>query len=240
MTDTWIKWLWVDCIHYGIEIFTDIMDFSVSCSGDIELMWLFVQNGCQGQDLSTLNQCWMAMRVIWLSDFCTGSGWEICNNAWEGKADSESQYQWPLCAPIGPMDWKLWQVTLQWCLWLDWWHKLQCPLGLWFPGQDGWYYEGDTDRLWQKTPNHWFLHPNIPWWLCTWHFQLVGQIGKPHWKENCREPWWCGCSWPEYWQALGQSIICSMWNYKDSMHYWIQPLPMNGNYRFRSKGIWWS
>jgi len=57
MTDTWIKWLWVDCIHYGIEIFTDIMDFSVSCSGGIELMWLFVQNGCQGQDLSTLNQC---------------------------------------------------------------------------------------------------------------------------------------------------------------------------------------
>jgi len=57
MTGTWIKWLWVDCIHYGIEIFTDIMDFSVSCSGDIELMQLFIQNICQGQDLSTLNQC---------------------------------------------------------------------------------------------------------------------------------------------------------------------------------------
>jgi len=31
------------------------MDFSVPQSGNIELMQLFVKNGCQGQDLSTLN-----------------------------------------------------------------------------------------------------------------------------------------------------------------------------------------
>jgi len=92
MTNTWIKWLWVDCIHYGIEIFTDIMGFSVPQSGNIELMQLFVKNGCQGQDLSTLNQCQMALRAIWLSDSCTGSGQEISNSAWEGKADSESWY----------------------------------------------------------------------------------------------------------------------------------------------------
>jgi len=45
MTDTWIKQLWVDCVHYGIEIFTNKMDFPVPCSGDIELMRLFVEHG---------------------------------------------------------------------------------------------------------------------------------------------------------------------------------------------------
>jgi len=55
MTNTWIKWLWVDCIHYDIEIYTDITDFPVPCSRDIELMQLFVQNGCHGQELSILN-----------------------------------------------------------------------------------------------------------------------------------------------------------------------------------------
>jgi len=44
MTETWIKQLWVDCIHYGIKIFTNIMDFPVPHSGDIELMRLFVEN----------------------------------------------------------------------------------------------------------------------------------------------------------------------------------------------------
>jgi len=40
MTDTWIKWLWVDCIHYGIKISTSIMDFPVPWSGNIELVRL--------------------------------------------------------------------------------------------------------------------------------------------------------------------------------------------------------
>jgi len=137
MTDTWIKWLWVDCIHYGIEIFTNIMDFMVPHSSNIELMRLFVENGYQGQELVTLNCGCMALRVTWLSDISIGSGRELSKNAWEWQADNASQHQWPLCAPTGPVDWQLWWVMLQQCLHLDWWHKLQCPLGHWFPGQTG-------------------------------------------------------------------------------------------------------
>jgi len=113
MTETWIKWLWVDCVHYNFKIFTDITDFPLPQSSNIKLMWLFVQNGCWGHDLSILNWCQMALRVIWLSNICTGSGREISCNAWEGKVDSEYQYQWIQSTPTGPADWQLWQVTLQ-------------------------------------------------------------------------------------------------------------------------------
>jgi len=111
MTDPWIKQLWVDCIHYGIKIFTDIMDFPVPHSSNIELMRLFVENSCWGQELVTLNQCCMALQVIWLSNICMGSGRELSKNTWEGKTDQASAYQWPLCAPTGPADWQLCHIA---------------------------------------------------------------------------------------------------------------------------------
>jgi len=104
----------------------------------------------------------MALQAIWLSDIFMGSGQESTQCSWEGKVDNNSQYQWPQCAPTGPADWQFWWITLQQCLQLDWWNKLQCPLGLWFPGQVGWYYQGAADRLWQKMINHWLFYPTIP------------------------------------------------------------------------------
>jgi len=84
VTDMSIKWLWLDCVHFRIEMHTKVFDFPILCSGDIELMWLFAQHRCCFQDLSTLNWCRMALKAIWLSDICMGSGREVTQSTWEG------------------------------------------------------------------------------------------------------------------------------------------------------------
>jgi len=57
VTDTWLKQLWLDCLHYGLHIQTDRTEFQPQQSNDIELMRVFAQRGYQGQDLCILNLC---------------------------------------------------------------------------------------------------------------------------------------------------------------------------------------
>jgi len=45
MMDIWIKQLWLDCVNYGIDIYTDLPNFPIPRSGDIKIMRLFAQHG---------------------------------------------------------------------------------------------------------------------------------------------------------------------------------------------------
>jgi len=45
LTDMWLKQLWIDCLHYGLNIQTDLLEFKPNCSNDIELMQVFAQHG---------------------------------------------------------------------------------------------------------------------------------------------------------------------------------------------------
>jgi len=98
--DTLVKRLWLECVHYRLEIQTDLPDFQAPQSRDIEKMWLFAQHIIQGQELSTLNHCHMQLKAIWLSDICMGLGTEVTQQAWEGQEEAvDSIYHWPICAP---------------------------------------------------------------------------------------------------------------------------------------------
>jgi len=64
ITKTWLKWLWLDCLHYGLHIQTNLLEFQPNHSNDMELMRVFAQHGYRGQELSVLNQCHMFLQVI--------------------------------------------------------------------------------------------------------------------------------------------------------------------------------
>jgi len=81
LTDMWLKWLWLDCLHYGLNIQTDLPEFKPNHSNDIELMHIFVQHGYHGQELGVLNECHMSLQAIWVSDISNGSGKEILKKA---------------------------------------------------------------------------------------------------------------------------------------------------------------
>jgi len=105
ITDTWLKWLWLDLLKYGIMIQTDLLDFTPQWVNDIELMRLFAQNGYRGQDQATLNCCHMVLQVIWLSKICMGSGHEVLQEAWNGNLPLQLLYNWPQTAPGKNSNW---------------------------------------------------------------------------------------------------------------------------------------
>jgi len=108
ITDTWLKWLWMDCLQYCLNIQTDLPKFAPHCSQDIELVLIFAQHGYRGQDLCALNCCRMFLQAIWVSDISNGTGKEILKEAWDGTEKMELQYQWPQTV-IESQDWSLWQ-----------------------------------------------------------------------------------------------------------------------------------
>jgi len=84
VTDTWLKRLWLDCLLYQINIYTDIQILRPQRQQDIELMRIFAQYGYRGQDLGDLNRCRMFLHVIWLSDICDGTGTKVLEDYWSG------------------------------------------------------------------------------------------------------------------------------------------------------------
>lgn len=44
ITETWVKWIWLDCLQYNIQIQSDLPEFQPNCSNDIELMRVFSQH----------------------------------------------------------------------------------------------------------------------------------------------------------------------------------------------------
>jgi len=118
VTDTWLKRLWLDCLHYQIEIHMDLPQVQPPWSQDIELMRIFVNNGYRGQELCELNWCRMSLHAIWISDICDGTGSKILADCWAGKGSIESPYHWPPTF-TQPAYWKKWQHALTNCFGLD-------------------------------------------------------------------------------------------------------------------------
>jgi len=96
ITDTWLKWLWLDCLCYDLHIQMDIQKLQPNCSNDMELMQAFIQHGYRGQELCDLNWCHMFLQVIWVSDICDGTGKEILMEAWEGQQPMDLPFHWPM------------------------------------------------------------------------------------------------------------------------------------------------
>jgi len=93
ITNTWLKLLWLNCLHYQIVIQTDLQLAHPSWVNDIELMHVFAQHGYRGQELRELNWCRMSLHAIWISDICDGTGTEVLADCWYGKGSIESLYK---------------------------------------------------------------------------------------------------------------------------------------------------
>jgi len=88
--------LWLYCVKYSLTIQTDLPEFILPWSQDIEFKWLFAQQRFHGHDLMTLDQCGMALRAIWLSNMHRDSGVEGMKLAWEGGDPVKPLYKWPI------------------------------------------------------------------------------------------------------------------------------------------------
>jgi len=123
ITNTWLKQLWTDCLHYQIQIQMDLLGTQPNQLNNIELMRAFAQQGYCRQELSELNQCQMFLHVICLLDICDGTGTEILADCWDGHHPMQSQYCWPPTI-VHSAEWLWWQQALQTCFGLDRWRHL--------------------------------------------------------------------------------------------------------------------
>jgi len=85
MSSSWFTQTWQYCKMHDIDITTDIMDFEPTRYQDKELMRIFIHFGATGQDLASLNRCWMYIHAIYLSDICNGSRTAIDNCFGRGR-----------------------------------------------------------------------------------------------------------------------------------------------------------
>ncbi len=49
-------------------------------------MWIFLQAGFWNKELHSLNHCQIYLKIMFVSDICTGMGTTIDQRKWEGSA----------------------------------------------------------------------------------------------------------------------------------------------------------
>jgi len=157
VTTSWLKHVWLTSQSLDIRIQTSLV-CPPPRQGDIELMWLFLQQGFRNTDqILTLNQCRMHLHTFWLSDLCTGMRNMLVPRCDEERYKCQSSWLWPKTATPLATDWHTWQLALATSLHLSWDKHLVSPLGPWLyaPTQPGWYYEPNTDWLWLVADTQW-------------------------------------------------------------------------------------
>jgi len=150
VTPSWLKHVWVTaqsldiCIHTGLGC-------PPPRQGNIELMWLFLQQGFWDTDtLLMLNQCRMHLHAFWVSDLCTGTGDALISGFDEECYQCQSCWLWLKTLLPSASDWHTWQLALTTSLHLSCDKRLAIALGPWLqsPSHPGWYYDSSTDCLW--------------------------------------------------------------------------------------------
>jgi len=108
ITHSWIKHVWVTTQEHGINLQTDFTDVPPQWQGDIEIMWLFIQNGQKQPKLQILNQCRMYLQVFLVSDIVISSGTLIATSYWSPTSPAESSMDWSHTIQPSAMAWPTW------------------------------------------------------------------------------------------------------------------------------------
>jgi hypothetical protein len=116
------------------------------------------------EELQTLNDCRLYLRVYFLSEICTGDGLNILQEAWYGKPleNANKNTSWPRQKRPGRKSWCIWQQFLKKAF-LYRGLRLRIPLGNWFPIENGWewYFSPSQNCLFQYYQGLWRSFSNI-------------------------------------------------------------------------------
>ncbi len=181
VTNSWIKHVWQSTQECEVTLSTDFADIPLQRYGDIELMRLFIQNGCKQPALQTLNQCHMYLKVFRLLDIVNGSGECIAQQFWDRPYPAESHFEWPTTMAPSQQAWSTWHNVLSAALHLGRNQRLAIPLGRWFvqTHPNGWYYHSPTNSLWNVQANQWTRHGGIPRRTRQLSFHGTGETTAP-------------------------------------------------------------
>jgi len=70
VTNSWLKHVWISTQECNVNVLMDFVDYTSQRHGNMEIMRLFVQQGLKQPQLYTLNQCWMFLKVFWVTNIC--------------------------------------------------------------------------------------------------------------------------------------------------------------------------
>ncbi len=144
-TACWAKSFWERLHFYQFAIHMEYPTLNLPRCNDALIMTILQRAGYAGEDLTALNQCRIANRMLFLSDITTVCGWYVdCNllgpmTLWLGP---RSSFHFPRELPSSK-DWALWKTF--WTAFLGAGGLLHIPLGDWLHM---------SHRIWE-----WFHNP---------------------------------------------------------------------------------
>jgi len=195
MTPSWLTAIWYQCKLLEIEISNNVWDFETPRQGDTELMQIFLKHGLHGYKLASMNWCQMFLKAIFFSDICTRDSTAIDPQFWNGQIKCNLDLIWPRTETPPISDWGLWKKHLTAALALGQKDTLQKLLGNWAHHQgqiNGFFLEKDSEHLFQRQQEKWFIYTKIPSWQRQLNFHNaswpVTEHNIPHncWRAQIR------------------------------------------------------
>jgi len=167
----------------------------------------FYEAGFCRADLGQLNQCWIFLKVMTLSDICDMLGYYITAKMWTGKPNTtiESGYNWPQQQCSTKKGWICGQIALHSTIHFNFLQHFVIPLGLWLdPTLQAIHGAGSYptppnasttgEARWQVH----LPHPNSTHWQCKFHSQVQQTIKTdpqavsiPLSSNIQYSMWWC-------------------------------------------------
>ena len=119
LTESWIKIPWRCCSDHSIHVDGTYNLPKLARVNDRFLMEMAVSSDIfTKKELQTINRCRLFLRVLCLSDICSGDGKRVTERYYSGIADPHrvSCFAWPFQAQPTMSEWKIWRkcVTMVW------------------------------------------------------------------------------------------------------------------------------
>ena len=184
--DSWIKNIWKFTSEYSITIINRITELPLpQREGDVFLMEEFHNQGYSKHQLEILNQCRIYLRVLTLADVMTGAG-DSFTEAYlcQRETQPRNNYVWPRQEEPTQNMKKLWKKALRKTFGLKQ-GVTEYKLGKWLNDnfhQWIWFYEPDSDNLYQKSNNRWTV------WKRSSQREKRGKGGKYKYFSECILP----------------------------------------------------
>jgi len=112
ITNSWLKHTWIATRDVDLHLMLDIPDFPLQRNGDQEIVRAFLQHGFRHPQLGALHRCRMFLRVLRISDLCTGTGDRLLTSDWRKYQPMPSCYHWPKAVNPSAADWNTWDLAL--------------------------------------------------------------------------------------------------------------------------------
>ena len=159
---SWLHHTWCFLDKYNIKLDLPVPEFELVREHDALLIPTFAAMGFTGDELREINKCRMFLKVVLLSDICTGDGKFVTKSSWHGNIDDTRKmiYQWPYQGPLPYSYWTTWQKALRKLCGPS--LLLNQPLGKWFSIHARTYlYDEISDRIYTQGPFGVHFYPRM-------------------------------------------------------------------------------